>query len=103
MAKIINISDKLSNEKNQVQIGEKFYDVDDSMQAMIKFEELITGKQSIANMNKAIEVALGLEAANNTVKWSLKNFKVLIIAILAAMQDIEYEEAEKRFRKAESK
>ena len=40
MAKIINISDKLSFEKPSIQVGEKKYTVNDSLETVMKFEEV---------------------------------------------------------------
>jgi hypothetical protein len=99
MAKIINITNKLSNEKALVVIGDEKYFVNDSMEAVLKFEELATDS-SLPNLNKAIELALGKQAVKELEinKMSILNFKVITTAILAAMQDITYEEAEARFQ-----
>ena len=101
MSKIINITDKLSNEKPVIVIGEKKYTVDDSMRTLMKFEEL-TSRATIDNMKKAIDLAFGEGAAAelNVESMSANNFKVLSIAIMASMMGTEYEEAEKRFQKS---
>ena len=100
MAKIINISDKLSKDKPVITIGDKSYEVNDSMANVMKFEELAADSKS-ESMLKAIELSLGAEAAEEIgIKdMSITNFKVIITAILAAMQDVTYEEAEARFPK----
>lgn len=104
MAKVINITDKLSNDKPKIQIGEKSYEVNNSMGAVFTFQELAMTSTK-ESLTKAIEMSLGKEAAKeiDVEKWSLENFKVLSTAILAAMQNIDYEEAEARFQKSEGK
>lgn len=99
MGKIINITDKLSNEKPTLTIGDKSYTINDSMDSVFKFEELAsTGNSGVM---KAMEGCLGKKAMDEIgVKtMSVGNFKVLTIAVLAAMQGIEYEDAEARFLK----
>ena len=98
MAKIINITDKLSNVKPVIIIGEKSYPVEDGMDVVMKFEELAAKSTSDA-LKESIVLTLGKEAVEelNVSSWSLENFKVLTIAILAAVQGVEYEEAASRF------
>ena len=98
MGQIINITEKLSSSKPKIVIGEKKYEVNHDIETVLKFEELAvvaTGE----NMVKAIEISMGKEAAKelNVKKMSVPNFKVLTVALLAAMQGISYDEAEKRF------
>ena len=102
MAKVINITDKLSSEKPKIVLGEKTYEVNDSMETVLKFQELAQNSTT-DNMEAAIKLSLGDKAAKelNIKKMSIQNFRVLTIAILAAMQNIEYEEAEARFQKAQ--
>lgn len=102
MAKIINITDKLSNEKPSLQIGDKVYTVNDGMATVLKFEELASDS-TVDNMVKAIEIALGEKAAKelDVRALSMVNFKVLVIAIMAAVQGIDYEDAAARFQEAQ--
>ena len=104
MAKIINISDKLSKDKPKIKIGEKIYPVNDSMATVLEFEELATLGTS-DSMMKAIELSLGKEAMAelDMISMSIGNFKVMTTAILAAMQDLTYDEAEARFLRQEQK
>ncbi len=101
MAKIINISDKLTNENPQIQIGDKLYEVKTGMSSVMKFEELASDN-TVGSISKAAAIALGEEAAKelNIADMPSQNIKVLFTAILAAMQDITYEEAAARFQKA---
>lgn len=99
MAKIINITDRFDNEKPKIKIGEKEFEVNDSMETVLKFEEL-ANDGSIESLNEAIKITLGEDAIKylNMNELSISNFKVLTIAVLAAIQGLEYEEAEARFR-----
>lgn len=99
MGKIINITDKLNNEKPVIQLGDKIYTVNDGMNVVFKFEELtVVGTKD--SMLEAIKLTLGEEAVNELgiESMSINNFKVITIAILAAVQGIDYEVAEARFQ-----
>ena len=61
MAKIINISDKLSFDKPCIQVGEKSYPVNDSLETVMKFEE-VYGDGDIKSMLECLKVALGQAA-----------------------------------------
>ena len=98
MAKIINISDKLSFEKPCIQVREKTYTVNDSLETVMKFEE-VYGDGDTTSMLECLKVALGQTAYEELSfeKMSFKNLKVWFLAINAAMQDLTYEEVENRF------
>lgn len=98
MAKIINITDKFSNDKPKIVIGKKEFEVNDSIEAVLKFEEL-SNEGSVDALKQAIKITLGEKAVDDfgINKISISNFKVLTVAIMAAIQGIDYEEAEKRF------
>ncbi|BBI32368.1 hypothetical protein [Cohnella abietis] len=98
MAKIINITDKFSSEQPVIQIGEKEYPIEATMEAVFMFEE--KASQGNRGAFEAIEAALGKEATIelNLNKLTVKQFKVLTTAIAAAMQDMTYEEAAARFQ-----
>ena len=104
MARVINLADKLSNERPKIAIFGKEYEVNNSLAVVLKFEELFANV-TIESMKEAIKLTLGENAANelNLENFSLNDFKVLMTAIIAAIQDIEYEEAEKLFRESEQK
>lgn len=99
MAKIINISDKLSLGKPVIQVGEKTYEVDDSLATVMKFEEMYADGDT-QSMIECLKVALGETAYNelNIENVSFKNIQVWFLAVMAAMQDLDYEEVESRFR-----
>jgi flagellar basal body-associated protein FliL len=99
MAKLINITDRLTNDKPKIIIKDKEYEVNDSMLTVLKFEELARNN-TIESLREAIKVAIGEDAYNeiNVDNLSFNDFKVLIIALMAAMQNMEYEDAEARFQ-----
>ena len=99
MAKIINISDKLSYDKPCIQVGDKTYRVNDSLETVLKFEE-VYGDGDTHSMLECMKLAIGAEAYAEMEfeKLSFKNIQVWFLAIMAAMQDMTYEEVESRFR-----
>ncbi|MBP1999757.1 hypothetical protein J2Z69_000776 [Paenibacillus shirakamiensis] len=99
MSKVINITDKFSTEQASIQIGKKVYPVDNSVEAVLRFEELAQDA-SAKSLLFAIEGALGNKAYEEigVAKMSVANLKVLMTALLAAMQELSYEEADARFR-----
>jgi hypothetical protein len=105
MAKIINITDKLINEKPKIQIRDKVYEVNNGLNVVTKFEELAFSN-SMADVTDALNVALGKKAVSELTKnkkdLTVSNLQTIILAIFAAMLDIDYEVAEARFRKTQS-
>lgn len=102
MKKIINISDKLNSERPRIVINDKEYEVNDGMSTVLKFEEILTNSPNNAeSMMQAIKLTMGENIVEELKlkEWSVSNFTVLTIAILAAMQGVEYDEAEARFPK----
>lgn len=99
MPKIVNLTSKLTNERPSIQVGEKVYEVNDSMETILTFQELaqVGTKEAFV---QAFSLALGEEVVEELqiIKMSLENVKVLMIGILAAARKIDYEEAEKSFR-----
>lgn len=94
----INITDKFSKQQPSIQIGEKTYPVDNSVEAVLKFEELADGGTKA--LLTAIETALGEKAYEEigVIKMPIPDLKVLMIAMMAAMQEMTYEEAAARFQ-----
>lgn len=100
MTKVVNISDKFAvEEKGQIKIGGKVYEVEKSVEAVLRFEE-IAENGSVKSLLAAIEGTLGTEAVEEigVKKMGIANIKVLVSGLMAAMQDLTYEEAADRFR-----
>lgn len=100
MSKVINITDKLSDEKPTIVIGDKSYEVNDALEVVFKFEEVAQNGARGQGATEAIKLALGDKASKELKieKMSVGNFRVLMIALMAAMQGLTYEDAEARFR-----
>lgn len=92
MGRVIDISARLSNEKTIVRLSEELeFEVDDSLENVMKFDTLVGDLSDIKSVIKGIEHVLGDEAAAklDLKKYNLTNLKVIVAAIMAAIQDEE--------------
>ena len=97
----IDISSKLSHEPQTITIAEgKTYEVDCGAETMLKALDLFKKDDSLDGLFKAIELLLGKEALEEIkgMKVKVADLKVIIIAIMAQVNEITYEEMEKRFQ-----
>ena len=97
----IDISSKLSHEPQTITIAEgKTYEVDCGAETMLKLQDLFKKDDSLDGLFKAIELLLGKEALEEIkgMKVKVADLKVIIIAIMAQVNEITYEEMEKRFQ-----
>lgn len=97
----IDISSKLSHEPQTITIAEgKTYEVDCGAETMLKVQDLFKKDDSLDGLFKAIELLLGKEALEEIkgMKVKVADLKVIIIAIMAQVNEITYEEIEKRFQ-----
>ncbi len=97
----IDISSKLSHEPQTITIAEgKTYEVDCGAETMLKAQDLFKKDDSLDGFFKAIELLLGKEALEEIkgMKVKVADLKVIIIAIMAQVNEIPYEEMEKRFQ-----
>ena len=97
----IDISSKLSHEPQTITIAEgKTYEVDCGAETMLKAQYLFKKDDSLDGLFKAIELLLGKEALEEIkgMKVKVADLKVIIIAIMAQVNEITYEEMEKRFQ-----
>lgn len=97
----IDISSKLSHEPQTITIAEgKTYEVDCGAETMLKAQDLFKKDDSLEGLLKAIELLLGKEALEEIKEMKVKvtDLKVIIIAIMAQVNEITYEEMEKRFQ-----
>lgn len=105
MSKAYDISTKLTNERPKIKIAEdKIYEVDNRKNTILKMQQMLqeTNIDDLDFLDEAIEMLLGEKAAKELGEMDLtiKNYQVIFIAIVAAIQEIEYEQAEAMFRKA---
>lgn len=98
----IDISTKLGKEKKTIKIAEgKVYEVDDSADNYMLVQEKIKDKEfSIKTMYEMIEMLMGKEAQKEIqeMKLTTKGLEAIVIALSAIVNEVEYEEMEKRFQ-----
>lgn len=105
MSKVYDISAKLTNERPKIQIAEnKIYEVDNRKNTILKMQQMLQ-KADIDDLDfldEAIEMLLGEKAAKDIdeMDLSIAAYQTIFITIMAAIQEIEYEQAEAMFRKA---
>ncbi len=93
----LDISAKLGHEKQEITIAEgKTYEVNCGAITMLKAQEFFEKGEIL----KAIEVLLGKKAVKDIEDMNLtvKEMKIIIIASTAQINEISYEEMEKRFQ-----
>lgn len=100
MSRTIDISSKLVNEKSKIVIAEKEYEVNDSLDTIFKFQNLITSFTDKNKINEALVLALGKDAAKDIDigAYNFKSTRVIIAAIMAAIMDEEVETILARFQ-----
>lgn len=104
MATIINITQKIKQEPKFIKIGEATYQVNDSKNNMIEAMGLMSNADGdVKAMDLAVKKLLGAKAFAEIEKLNLTfdSYKVVFIGIMAAVNELTYEEAEARFRKQE--
>lgn len=97
----LDISSKLSHEPQTITIAEgKTYKVDCSAETMLKAQDIFKKDNSFDGLFQAIELLLGKEASKEIkdIKVTVSDLSVIIIAIMAQVNEIPYEEMEKRFQ-----
>ena len=99
---VIDISSKLGKEKQTIKIAEgKVFEVDNSADTyLIVQEKLKNQDSSIASMYEMIEVLMGKEALKEIkdMKLTIDGLTAVVIAISAIVNEVPYEEMEKRFQ-----
>lgn len=93
----LDISSKLGHEKQEITIASgKTYEVDCSALTMLKTEDLFKK----GDVLKAIETLLGKGILKDIeeMKLTVKEMQIIIIAAAAQVNEVSYEEMEKRFQ-----
>lgn len=100
---ILDISTKLGKEKQEIKIAEGMvYEVDNSAETMLKAEEKFKNISDANEMFSILELFLGHTASiqirdlNPTVKM----LQTIIIAIMAQVNEEDFDEFEKRFQES---
>ena len=97
----LDISSKLGHEKQEITIAEgKTYEVDCSAETMLKAQDIFKKDDSLEGLFTAIKLLLGAKAEKDirAMKLTVNGLKTVIIAIMAQVNEITYEEMEKRFQ-----
>lgn len=99
---VIDISTKLGKEKATIKLAEgKVYEVDTSADNYLLVQEKIKDQDfSIETMYKMIEMLMGEKALKEIkeMKLTIPGLKAVIIALSAVVNEVDYEEMEKRFQ-----
>ena len=97
----LDISSKLRHEPQTITIAEgKTYKVDCGAETMLKAQDIFKKDNSLDGLFQAIELLLGEEAKKEIqeMKVTVKDLNIITIAIMAQVNEISYEEMEKRFQ-----
>ena len=97
----LDISSKLGHEKQEITIAEgKTYEVDCSAETMLKAQDIFKKDDSLEGLFTAIKLLLGVKAEKDIreMKLTVNGLKTVIIAIMAQVNEVSYEEMEKRFQ-----
>lgn len=97
----LDISSKLGHEKQEITIAEgKTYEVDCSAETMLKAQDIFKKDDSLEGLFTAIKLLLGSKAEKDirAMKLTVNGLKTVIIAIMAQVNEVSYEEMEKRFQ-----
>jgi hypothetical protein len=100
---MIDITDKLSNERPKLKIKGKEYEINNGVLVIAKFQKAATEDASLEGIKEALKDLFGKEACEELDfnSWSMDNFKVLIKGVSAVINGLTYEEADARFQKYE--
>lgn len=97
----IDISSKLSHEPQTITIAEgKTYEVDCGAETMLKAQDIFKKDDSLEGLFTAVKLLIGEKAEKDIreMKVTVNGLKTVIIAIMAQVNEISYEEMEKRFQ-----
>lgn len=97
----LDISSKLGHEKQEITIAEgKTYEVDCSAETMLKAQDIFKKDDSLEGLFTAIELLIGKKAEKDIreMKLTVNELKIVIIAIMAQVNEVSFEEMEKRFQ-----
>ena len=102
MAKVYDLTGKISNEKPIIKIGDKEFKVNDNHKTVILVQAELEKKSETEAIDFVIEKLLGAEAAKeiDAMNLSFANTKTLFLAVMAAASGEELETIEARFQQA---
>lgn len=101
MAKIIDISAKLTNERPKIKLTEdKTYEIDDRKNTVLSLNQKMSEVSEGEAVDIIISTLLGEVAAKEieAMDLSISDYEHISLALMAAVSNEEYEETERRFR-----
>ncbi|MEF9917679.1 MAG: hypothetical protein RR310_07295 [Eubacterium sp.] len=101
MAKVIDITSKLTNESPIVKIGDKEYKAETRKNTVIKvYEKMESSNGSPQDICEVIELIIGKEAIAqiNKMNPTFGDLRMIFFGVLAAATDDELESVIERFR-----
>jgi len=105
MAKTIDITSKLTNERPKLKLTDELeFEIDNRKNTVLKVEKLLNdeGSASIAVIDKVLQEFLGKEAVKEIEKLDLpfSAYQTIFTAVMAGAMGEDYETAEARFQEA---
>ena len=97
----LDISSKLGHEKQEITIAEgNTYEVDCSAETMLKAQDIFKKDDSLEGLFTAIKLLLGAKAEKDirAMKLTVNGLKTVLIAIMAQVNEVSYEDMENRFQ-----
>ena len=101
MARNIDLSNKLSNERPTIIIGGNTYTVnDEKTNVLLMNEKLKKGESASEVIDKTISLLLGKKALKeiDEMGLGLSQYTIIFYGLIACVNDISIEEAQERFR-----
>ena len=101
MARNIDLSNKLSNERPTIIIGGNTYTVnDEKTNVLLMNEELKKGGSEAEVVDKTISLLLGEKALKeiDAMGYGISQYFTIFYGLIACVNDISIEEAQERFR-----
>ena len=101
MARNIDLSNKLSNDRPTIIIGGNTYTVnDEKTNVLLMNEELKKGESASEVIDKTISLLLGKKALKeiDEMGLGLSQYTIIFYGLIACVNDISIEEAQERFR-----
>lgn len=101
MARNIDLSNKLSNDRPTIIIGGNTYTVnDEKTNVLLMNEELKKGESASEVIDKTISLLLGKKALKEIDEMGLgiSQYTIIFYGLIACVNDISIEEAQERFR-----
>ena len=102
MAKVIDITSRLTNEKPKIRISKDFeIEVNASKNNVIKMQTIVNSDKSETElMDESLKLFVGEEAFNklNEMDLTIADYKTVYTAVMACINNESFEEAAKRFQ-----